>query len=510
MVKINKLRLLELICLALILTYPTILYLSHQAAILGAMTQSDALLIARVLKGLILDHEHLKDWILPGAPGFFPDWLFFLLPFGLFKNLYHQILLGVLIQFSALYFIVRLTYGQFFPKKEAIYFSLTTYLIFILLGLALHPYVYSLTLLAHIGAFIIGLLCVYLNLKQLANLDQNKTFVLTTLSFLTALSDGSFIINFSIPIFLSYCYLFLKRSIQLKTLLYSSIPLLGSYLGVAILPYIIAKPTLHTSLIPSLHLPSLQASYQFFNYITPVLKSFYQVYPLFFIMFLAFILIVASNSVLSLKKALMFKSSKNSERQSIFFEIFILLGSLIWIGIGALSHNVNIEPRYMTVLFFMPILFFFYLLKLFPKNNLIKIGLTSALLGYCLYLAGKNLLSSDLHIKWDFYPDYMRCVDQALHQSKYRVGIGQYWTAHPMTQVSKQHVKVLPVTGDLTPFRWNTNNQWFKDNYTFAIVDASMIDAMLLRKLNGEPKQIVDCGLWKLWIYPDHQLKINV
>ncbi len=72
----------------------------------------------------------------------------------------------------------------------------------------------------------------------------------------------------------------------------------------------------------------------------------------------------------------------------------------------------------------------------------------------------------------DFYPDYIRCIDENAGQFGLRNGVAQYWLARPITLLSKTGLRVVQVQPDLAPFEILNNSDGYDQPFDFAIIDA--------------------------------------
>ena len=90
-------------------------------------------------------------------------------------------------------------------------------------------------------------------------------------------------------------------------------------------------------------------------------------------------------------------------------------------------------------------------------------------------------------------------------------GLGDYWNAKLLMFMTGRGIHVAPIDMEGDPFRWNTNERWFRERADgvraarpdFIIVER--LDAVALDGRFGPPARTAWCGSAELWFY-DHPL----
>jgi hypothetical protein len=284
---------IEYVWLLVLLLLACLFYLSQQT--ISLFFNSDLLIIPSLFKDIFINNNHYKDWFLSPAPHFFPDMVLYLPTIYLFKQIYLQFLAYICLILLLTYFIIKHTYRLFFSKNNSTFFALTAISsLFVLAFTLISPYMFFMVPATHYGEFIMGLLLIIITTKMISNRKFNfKKYVEYSISVLLILacsaSDLLFIIQFVIPIFLSYIIIYLKKYIQFsRFVLLSALCIVPSVIGGLLSKYIVPHQILFEYLAPSaqkisLHTVIIQVS-AFLNTIKIAIK--YRpgyVFPIFYL-----------------------------------------------------------------------------------------------------------------------------------------------------------------------------------------------------------------------------------
>lgn len=512
----KKFKYIEYIVLFILFTLLSVLYLNHQW---GILYNSDTLFLTQLIDHITNEGRYV-DWLIPTTPMYFPDWCVFSIAYFLSNNIYLQFLIYSILITILFYIAIRLIYSEFFSRKKAIIFTLTSISLFLLLATnVISPYVLLLVPVQHVGAFIIGLFYLYIQLKLLNNLTNDKNNIilflcLITLSLIMGVSDLLFIVEFIFPICVVHLLMHIKKQISLKNLIkFSLIPLTISILGVWLLSYVMPKTILWAYLgYPSINKLSELNLNNRFHFIVSCFKGILYSYPIliyayliFFITnIIAFIFFILKNTVN--KSIQIIRIKKN-----IFICQFFIMSILVNISAFLLLPNqVSSAQRYIEPIFFIPIALFFIIFSFNKKlDSIIKVITIIAIvtLGYLTLKNAMTVFKKFPSIKINYYSKEMQCIDNALKESG-SYGISDYWTARPVTLFSKKKLIVHAFNQNLTPFLLLTDANEFKNKYTFAIIHKEFPIEQMLRLFNQNPKQIVTCEDKKIFIFDKDNLKV--
>lgn len=506
---------IEFLILLFILFCVTSFYLSQTA--ISMFYNADLLYLPVVFQDLFYHGGHYIDWSLAPIPYFFPDWFIFAIAFVLSKQVYVQLLIVACLNVLLLYLAIRLIYQEFFSKFKAILFALTSLSIFIFLSIKyIQPFEAVFLPNIHVGSFTVGLFYIGIQLKLLAKQEINQCstllFFAVLISLATGMSDLLYILQFTLPVFLIYLFFFIKRRINYQqVLLFSFLPLLFSLFGGWLIKHIVHRSSLWSYLLgfPSINTFSfLSIKEDFSLFILNFLKKLSSFISLGFLIFYIGLFIIFF--VTCFRKNKSFKL----DTKIIFLTGFIFLSILIAIFSAGLESPAI---RYIYPFFYFPILTFFWISYLFSNKIKQYWAYAALLIGFIfLILLAKMGFSYINHLKKDYYPDDIRCIDNALRGEGHK-GIGLYWQAFPISMATKENVKVVPIQRNLSPFSFIANIKWFSNAYSFAVIYHNPPDFLkdlapdenLIKKINGEPKKTILCGDKKLLIYPNNSLKTS-
>lgn len=106
------------------------------------------------------------------------------------------------------------------------------------------------------------------------------------------------------------------------------------------------------------------------------------------------------------------------------------------------------------------------------------------------------------------YPESVRCIDDVATRIGARSGLGDYWSAKVVRELSRKGVEVNQIDGRLARFEWMTNPDWFATTngptrrppqYAFVIANNLPVD--LVVATFGEPAERVDCAGLQVLVY---------
>jgi hypothetical protein len=115
---------------------------------------------------------------------------------------------------------------------------------------------------------------------------------------------------------------------------------------------------------------------------------------------------------------------------------------------------------------------------------------------------------------FEFYPEQIACIDNAIDEAGLRNGIAQYWDAKYIQVFSKLKINLAQHIENLEEHRWITSSKFYKKNYDFAIISENAnppykISYRKLAEINGEPESTIFCGDKKILIYGQGKLRVR-
>ena len=118
--------------------------------------------------------------------------------------------------------------------------------------------------------------------------------------------------------------------------------------------------------------------------------------------------------------------------------------------------------RYFMPLFWLPLpalsIHLAYLLK-HPMGARVMLALQVALLAMVAPVLPRI---SNLSRYSDYYPPLQACLDRELSARGLQNGLGHYWDANYLTMTTRNYFHILPLLGDLRPYIWLVNPQWYR------------------------------------------------
>ncbi len=495
---------------------------------------SDSMYLPMLFDDLFKENGSFSAWYLTPAPGFFPDMLLFFISRFLSKNTLLNFALFAIVQVGLSYLSTLLMIRNFElnpQKRQAHYF---TFSLFFLSAIAFFsfrgyvPYVHIFLPVYRFGAIF-------------------NTLILTTCLF-WAFNQRHIIAYFGIGLICS-----LGIATDLMFLPMAIIPAIASIIITHLICkhhskkpgiFVLISITLSSVLgwfIKQLSTRNTMSHYIGFGYTSPwgqlkilaslMIESFLQ-HPLIPVITLAFY-------ILLILKLLAFLKSKSRKEQdaSLFKKLYVLLFLLIsplitsavvvWNGVitGAIH-----ELRYVSNFYWFPICFSWMVFHFqWMRDRSLKILIIGWLTAIFLHLFSTPIGS----FKTNYYPPIAECVDAAIaqyeEQSGERLdeGLSLYWEAKLISHFSQKDMSVLQVAGDLSPYLWIINEDWYTDQvYDFAVLAHDSPQAKLgptvpyqpskdiITALNGAPKATQMCfsadgRKFEIMLYGAEQLRVK-
>jgi hypothetical protein len=129
---------------------------------------------------------------------------------------------------------------------------------------------------------------------------------------------------------------------------------------------------------------------------------------------------------------------------------------------------------------------------------------------------GFRRLPPDVPGAEDFYPPFVRCLDEVAQKHRLRYGVADYWISKYVSALSRSDLRVVSVTPRLDPFADFTNIEWFLGGvgarrheypeYTFAVLGSMRptgpgVSEVALTAL-GAPRAVETCSGFEIRVLP--------
>lgn len=397
-----------------------------------------------------------------------------------------------------------------FPRDE----SLVAFDIDRFPGLLTQFYIYSLMIGHHFGAYLASLFCFLLYIRFVRT-GRNALLVLSvTLAALALMSDGFFIIYFSLPAMavalLAASGFSQRRGHHARFLVATAVVTLLAF----VLYRSITPPA--SEYASSVSLPDLETSAGAFladiGHALAVDPSFMVVFlilPLCFVLacFVALAMRWASQASHNPSGGADWPMLGSPFGALVAYIVFAGLGTLAFLGVSGLYVNWT-SARYLAPLIYSPALTLlaFLGLRIDPLGRTVRAFVpwcaATVLAASALWLA----LSRPLVGVGDLFPApaYLRCFDGASMEA----GLADYWEAKPLSMYSAHRLQVVAVMADGTPFVWGSSAFWYVDSWVrpgtaprYNFIFMRRLDPPSIARRYGQPARVVHCADSEVWWY---------
>lgn len=467
---------------------------------------SDALYLPTLFSDIFSKGGEIKDWFLTPAPYFFPDYPVFLISYFLGSETYNQIVIYSIIQSILCFLVVWFLAKQILKKNE---FFISAVILVVLIWLSLKtdgPFVFLLNSAFHYGIFLVAILFVafWLRYNSKQYMKNNLLFYLLTglLVFFSTLSDSLFIVQVIAPLTVTVALYSLKQQdFSLRNKLPLAWVIFFSALGLISYDFIIIKSTRYSAEIGTIN---------FFSNLNNIYTVIYVLLKSSVVSFVFFIFYITF--VFRSFFRLLFNKDNNDKLA--WLTIFSFLSICSTVCVASLVVNLPLTSRYfISALSWPVIVVFIYLSNCFYKK-IIPVGIIISFLLTCILSFESYFIIKDNELIYEHYPSDIACIDEVLKRENVNNGIAQYWDAKYIQNFSRLDLNVAQYFNDLTEMRWITSDKFFKEKYDFAIIaekaeESYKISSSILKRLNGEPKEIVSCEERTVYIYGKDKLRVK-
>jgi hypothetical protein len=479
---------------------------------------SDALYLPSLYRDLFIDHNCLRGWHLNPSPGFFPDMIFYFFLMYISGNLIISAFLFSLIQYSVIIFLIPVLFRLIFPEISRIFiaFSVLMMTLFFIVTSTSHDFTFTFYILSnayHTGAFLMGLICFILTLKYLKQPSKSKLILIFLLCFLSVLSDRLFIVLYTIPVFTLVFFLWKRRYIkEVYRVLFVNV--LALILGLGLFKVIDLSHYIFIDQANSfLNIPNIQASFSLlFKQLSEYLLAFNIKSLIIFLSILSF---------LGLIVLFFWKEMKKEENIFLrFYCLFSFTFTLVVLFMPVLAGNYTGYDtiRYNISIFYLSLINTGIVLAAILQDRLKNISVRRTItwipIAFSLiltYLIVSQFSGTGLKHFFNYYPNIVRCVDDAAQKDKLLYGVGGYWDAKYITLFSKRGVHIYSVYDDLTPCNHVTNENWYTNPHAIFnfMIQNHVADSLAYRKRLGLTGEQLNSGEAQIIKFPPYRYQPN-
>jgi hypothetical protein len=383
--------------------------------------------------------------------------------------------------------------------------------------LFINLFIYPLIWYKHLGVICLSLLglgfLIQLTFSKMGSkkLSWRNIFIIDFIIIIAVASDSLFIVQFIIPAIAALVCLYLLSMIHVRRLIINVASLLIS-VGIGLSLYNVQKlwgwerANLVDKYINFLPEKIINNWQKFENEFITILGNRIWLF-IVWISFYITCLIITSILISHSRKIKIGFIRKRTLYASLF--LLIQLPTII----GVLIISSSIEVWYFLPIILIPLIwgwpliagFLPGLLKVIQNRYVIVSGSIAITLTIIFGLIISNPILKFPNLA-DYYPSSIACIDQKVGNLGLKRGIAQYWRARTDTLLSKKEVAIVQVSPNLLPFRWENNSDWYKDDFSFIIVDQPSTTWLSINKetvINrfGEPALVYSCEGSEILVY---------
>lgn len=444
---------------------------------------SDSLNLPALAVYLFKKKGVLSDWRMSPAIYLFPDMVIYFSIFKIFPHIHLDIWLFALVQ-VILSVVTLIWFYAFFkiPKREALVGPIALCAILSRLPISIE-YNYWIQSAFHYGSYLCTLWLLGLVLKEIKDGRSKQNLgVFFLISALTLLSDQILILQFFIPLLMTYALLgylnIIDRSFAKQKIFFSLV--VG---GVSYSLYKLVS-------IFTVYYGLKAHSYWYFEN----LKFFSQRNYLFLAVYVIFISLCAY----SLKK-------RRHSPEKCFFVTFLVISTALTLLV--LPSQEGAPLRYAINALYAPI-FFGIIIIGFSFSRKVSLVFTIALVigAFVLSINKAQPIQAISNLK-EYYPDDIRCLDAGLSDIKSPQGISGYWEAKRTSYLSKNNINMTQMDMDKFVYRdWISAKPEPNTIFKFIIAKPMYLKQhdrtkAQLKYIFGDPEKEISCNLFEALVY---------
>jgi hypothetical protein len=450
---------------------------------------SDAVFIHTMIDDIFYRKGSFKNWHITPAPYFFPDYLVAFVGTIFTKRIFWQGVISGAVQFLLFSWIIQRLFkkmGCRYPNKKII--LLHALIALSILSSKQEIYGFLWLLGFHFGAFLCQLWAVYLGLMLWWNLRQescsdlkvcfvkNKLLILQLcgLTFLMALSDKLFLLQWTMPYILMMC-LWNRHIVRMPMfyvvyiILLSGSAVLG--LNIPFDAFFNRSTNAMAHQKPIFFVTTQESVSTWMNNLSIFKKLFVDIFwtsPWIIAIYTVFLAYVLFGVFKSFNKA----NLEFREYKKIFIERFFLLSFFLNVLLISANTKLILRAKYLIPIFYWP---FIWLVFLIPdgyfesgRRNYINFHSTMAVL--YLVIALKFLpLYPQLDAQASIYPPSVACIDRLAKKFDLKNGVAEYWSAKSLQFLSRANLVFAQIRHNGEPYLWITSKDYYKEEYDFLV-----------------------------------------
>jgi len=467
----------------------------------GPLFSADGLVLSQLFSDLLEKGGEIRDWLLPPAPYFFPDYPVFFLAHVLGHSVYNESIIFALFQIALTFLGTWLLFRQV-ERKTALYSATAVVIGWLWLALNYQGHFVFLLLSAHhYGVFLSSLFFLALWMKYRSQQGEGVSLLwgMAAIAFLSALSDNLFIVQTLIPFFVMAIFTdLMKRDFSLnKEKVMTLIPVISGVLGYSAYNFIVPNDTRYYADIG-------------FEKITENLEGLFHFYadivqmPVYGVLFLGYISIIIYSFYCLMKKDM----DSYDMRPMVWLSLFSFLSFVSTFCTITLVTNIPLGIRYIIPSLFWPLF--------------VVIGCSPSILGKRFWGAATTFsamgvisLSSHTYtlikkngLHGEYYPREIACIDEALEKAHVSNGVAHFWDARPIQLFSHLDLNIAQHKYPLEEHPYVVSKRFFRKTYDFIVFPGNRtLSFDEVKRINGMPQVITYCGDKTLYIYGKDKMK---
>jgi hypothetical protein len=453
---------------------------------------SDAVFIHTIIDDIFYRKGSFKNWHITPSPYFFPDYLVAFVGTVLTKHIFWQGVISGAVQFLLFSWIVQRLFkemGCCYANKKII--VLHTLIALSILSAKKQVYGFLWLLGFHFGAFLCQLWAVYLGLKLWWNLRQecysnsrdcfvkNKLLILQLcgLTFLMALSDKLFLLQWTMPYILLMC-LWNRHVVRMPMfyVVYIILLLSSAALGLNIPFYKFFNPSTDAMAHqkPIFFVTTKESVSTWTNNLAIFQKLFVDIFwtsPWIIAMYTIFLVYVLFGIFKAFNKA----DPKFREHKKIFIERFFILSFFLNILLISANTKLILRAQYLIPIFYWPFIWLVFLIPngYFEPGKRKYINFHSGMAALYLAIALKFLLFyPQLDARASIYPPSVACIDDLAKKFALKNGVAEYWSAKSIQSLSRANLVFAQICENGVPYLWITSKSYYKKEYDFLVFNS--------------------------------------
>lgn len=185
-----------------------------------------------------------------------------------------------------------------------------------------------------------------------------------------------------------------------------------------------------------------------------------------------------------------------------------IVNSIVILGTGKLEDRYILPTLFLSTFFGWPLLFSFSFEHAAVLQRRLSDTVFISAASLLLIMNAPTITGiHGLSAYRDYYPDWIRCIDDQSREHRFTTGFAHYWQARPLTLLSKAGVHAAPVEDRLVPRHWVNSLDDFHQDFDFALIDTVMtapayrVNDTFLQEYFGAPNSVTTCGTNLIYIY---------